>query len=138
MRDGQPMIASKLGLSPCAVSVLGQLFVEGPTSDDNITSRAGRCDLVSAGLAFHEAGLSSLTPDGVRLAREWDQCSLYARLDRRQRTERVLKVFATAELADIPFDALIVIGPCAYVRGPTIPAGPPCKFESSFASCSSP
>ena len=69
MRDSQPMIANKLELSPCAVSVLGQLFVEGPTSDDNITSRAGRCDLVSAGLAFHEAGLSSLTPDGVRLAR---------------------------------------------------------------------
>src|SRR6266478_5484161 len=40
----QPMIASKLELSPCAVSVLGQLFVEGPTSDNNITSRAGRCD----------------------------------------------------------------------------------------------
>ena len=77
------MIASKLELSPCAVSVLGQLFVEGPTSDDNITSKAGRCDLVSAGLAFHEAGLSSLTPDGTRLAGEWDLCSLYARRDRR-------------------------------------------------------
>jgi hypothetical protein len=83
MRNSQPMIASKLELSPCAVSVLGQLFVEGPTSDDNITSKAGRCDLVSAGLAFHEAGLSSLMPDGVRLAREWDPCSLYARRDRR-------------------------------------------------------
>jgi hypothetical protein len=83
MRNSQPRIASKLELSPCAVSVLGQLFVEGPTSDDNITSKAGRCDLVSAGLAFHEAGLSSLTPDGVRLAREWDPCSLYARRDRR-------------------------------------------------------
>ena len=83
MRDSQPMIASKLGLSPCAVSVLGQLFVEGPTSDDNITSKAGRCDLVSAGLAFHEGGLSSLTPDGARLAGEWDLCSLYARRDRR-------------------------------------------------------
>jgi hypothetical protein len=77
------MIASKLELSPCAVSVLGQLFVEGPTSDGHITSKAGRCDLVSAGLAFHEAGWSSLTPDGVRLAREWDLCSLYARRDRR-------------------------------------------------------
>jgi hypothetical protein len=83
LRDSQPMIANKLELSPCAVSVLGQLFVEGPTSDNDITSRAGRCDLVSAGLAFHEAGLSSLTPDGVRLAREWDLCSLYARRDRR-------------------------------------------------------
>ncbi len=79
MRDRHPMIASKLELSPCAV----RLFVEGPTSDDNITSRAGRCDLVSAGLAFHEAGLSSLTPDGEHLAREWDLCSLYARRDRR-------------------------------------------------------
>jgi hypothetical protein len=83
MRDRHPMIASKLELSSCAVSVLGQLFVEGPTSEDNITSKAGRCDLVSAGLAFHEAGLSSLTPDGVRLAREWDLCPLYARRDRR-------------------------------------------------------
>jgi hypothetical protein len=46
-------------------------------------SRAGRCDLVSAGLAFHEASLSSLTPDGQRLAMEWDLCSLYARRDRR-------------------------------------------------------
>ena len=83
MRDRHPMIASKLELSPCAVSVLGQLFVEGPTSDNNIMSRAGRCELVSAGLAFQKAGLSSLTPDGVRLAREWDLRSLYARRDRR-------------------------------------------------------
>jgi hypothetical protein len=66
MCNSQPMIASKLELSPCAVSVLGQLFVEGPTSYDNITSKAGGCDLVSAGLASHEAGLSSLTPDGAR------------------------------------------------------------------------
>ena len=28
LRDSQPMIANKLELSPCAVSVLGQLFVE--------------------------------------------------------------------------------------------------------------
>jgi hypothetical protein len=83
MHDNQPMMASKLELAPCAVSVLGQLFVEGPTADDNITSKAGRYDLESAGLAFHEAGLTSLTPDGVRLAREWDLCSLYARRDRR-------------------------------------------------------
>jgi hypothetical protein len=83
MDDTPPMIASKLELSPCAVSVLGQLFVEGPTSDDNITSKAGCCDLVSAGLAFYDAGWSSLTPDGARLAREWELCSLYARRDRR-------------------------------------------------------
>lgn len=83
MRERHPMIASKLELSPCAVSVLGQLFVEGPTSEDNLTSKAGRCDLVSAGLALHEAGMSSLTPHGVRLAGEWDLRSLYARRDRR-------------------------------------------------------
>jgi hypothetical protein len=77
------MIASRLELSPCAVSVLGQLFVEGPTSDDNIASKAGHCDLVRAGLAFHEAGWSSLTPDGARLAGDWDLSSLYARRDRR-------------------------------------------------------
>lgn len=77
------MIASKLELSPCAVSVLGQLFVEGPTLDGNLTSRAGRCDLVSAGLAFLESGWVSLTPDGVRLATEWDLASLYSRRDRR-------------------------------------------------------
>jgi len=51
------MIASKLELSPCAVSVLGQLFVEGPTSDNNIMSRAGRCDLVSAGLGIPRSRL---------------------------------------------------------------------------------
>jgi hypothetical protein len=37
---------------------------------------------------------------------------------------RRYQVFATAELADILFDALIVIGPCAYVRSQTFPAGP--------------
>jgi hypothetical protein len=79
----QSMVASKHGLSPCAVSVLGQLFVEGPTLDGNIVSRSGRCDLVSAGLAFLESGWASLTPDGVRLATEWDLASLYARRDRR-------------------------------------------------------
>ena len=77
------MIASKRELSPCAISVLGQLFVEGPTSDSNVTSRAGCCDLMNAGLAFLESGWASLTPDGVRLATEWDLASLYARRDRR-------------------------------------------------------
>jgi hypothetical protein len=79
----QSMIASKFELSPCAVSVLGQLFVEGPTLDGYVTSKSGCCDLVSAGLAFHESGWASLTPDGVRLARGWDLASLYARRDRR-------------------------------------------------------
>ena len=79
----QSMIASKFELSPCAVSVLGQLFVEGPTWNGSVTSQAGCCDLVSAGLAFHESGWVSLTPDGVRLAKEWDLASLYERRDRR-------------------------------------------------------
>jgi len=38
---------------------------------------------VSAGLAFHESAWVSLTPDGVRLAKEWDLALLYARRDRR-------------------------------------------------------
>jgi hypothetical protein len=79
----QSMTASKHELSPCAVSVLGQLFVDGPTLDGNVTSRAGRCDLVSAGLAFLESGWVSLTAEGLRLATEWDLASLYARRDRR-------------------------------------------------------
>ena len=79
----QSIIASKHELSPCAVSVLGQLFVEGPTLDGNVMSRAGRCDLVNAGLAFLESGWASLTADGVRLATEWDLASLYERRDRR-------------------------------------------------------
>jgi hypothetical protein len=83
MRDPESMTASKLELTPCAVSVLGQLFVEGPTSDDNVASKAGCCALVSAGLAFHDAGWTSLTAEGARLAREWDLSSLYARRDRR-------------------------------------------------------
>lgn len=77
------MIVSKPTLSPCAISVLGQLFVEGPTLDGNVASKSGRCDLVNAGLAFLEAGWASLTPDGLRLATEWDLDSLYARRDRR-------------------------------------------------------
>jgi hypothetical protein len=77
------MIVSKQTLSPCAISVLGQLFVEGPTLDNNVISKAGRCDLVNAGLAFLESGWASLTPDGLRLATEWDLDSLYARRDRR-------------------------------------------------------
>src|SRR5712672_2074776 len=81
--DSHPMIASKLELSPSAVSVLGQLFVEGPTSDNNITTTPRRPDLLSPRLAFHDARLPPLTPDGGRMAREWDLCSLYARRDRR-------------------------------------------------------
>lgn len=77
------MSVSKQTLSPCAISVLGQLFVEGPTLDNNLASKAGRCDLVNAGLAFFESGWASLTPDGLRLATEWDLDSLYARRDRR-------------------------------------------------------
>ena len=34
-----------------------------------------------------------------------------------------LQVFARSELADILFDALIVIGPCAYVSPPNVSRG---------------
>jgi len=84
MRDSQPMIAKpSLSCRPAPSASSVSCSSRARPSDDNITSKAGRCDLVSAGPAFHEAGLSSLTPDGVRLAREWDLCSLYARRDRR-------------------------------------------------------
>ena len=49
-----------------------------------------------------------------------------------------LKVFATAELADILFDALIVMG-SRLCSPPNVSRGArPCKFESSFAFYSSP
>jgi hypothetical protein len=48
-----------------------------------------------------------------------------------------LKVFATAELADILFAALIVIGPRLCSPANDSRGGRPCKFESSFASYSS-
>jgi hypothetical protein len=59
-------------LSSTAVEVLGQLYVGGPTWDGNIISKDGRGELCRAGLAWHEHGYASLTPDGVRLAVEWD------------------------------------------------------------------
>lgn len=64
------------GLSGAAVEVLAQLFVGGPTWDGNICSKAGRGDLVRAGLAFHHEGWASLTPEGVRVAVEWDRVAI--------------------------------------------------------------
>lgn len=61
-----------LALSPIAVSMLGQLYVGGPTWDGNVISKAGRGELVKAGLAWHEHGYAALTPEGVRVAVEWD------------------------------------------------------------------
>lgn len=59
-------------LSSAAVEVLGQLFAYGPTWDGNVVSKNGRGELVRAGLAWHENGWCSLTPEGVRVAVEWD------------------------------------------------------------------
>lgn len=64
------------GLSSAAIEVLMQLFVSGPTWDGNIISKAGRGDLVSVGLAFHDNGWASLNPEGVRIAVEWDRDEL--------------------------------------------------------------
>jgi hypothetical protein len=66
-------------LSSAAVDVLEQLFVKGPTWDGYITSKAGRGDLVDAGLAFHENGWASLTAEGIRLAVSWDRNALSKR-----------------------------------------------------------
>lgn len=66
-------------LSPAAVEVLGQLYVNGPTWDGNIASKNGRGDLCRAGLAWHEHGYASLTPEGVRIAVEWSRTDLIAK-----------------------------------------------------------
>lgn len=70
-------------LSSAAVGVLGQLYVSGPTWDGNVCSKAGRGELVQAGLAWHEHGYASLTPEGVRMAVEWDINDLKRRHDDR-------------------------------------------------------
>ena len=60
------------GLSSYAVDVLGQLFAFGPTWDGYILSKMGRNELIELGLAFHENAFASLTPEGVRVASEWE------------------------------------------------------------------
>jgi hypothetical protein len=64
------------GLSSAAVEVLAQLFIKGPTWDGNIVSKAGRGELLNAGLAFHAHGWASLTAEGIRVAVEWDRKSI--------------------------------------------------------------
>jgi len=66
-------------LSPAAIEVLGQLYVNGPTWDGNICSKAGRGDLCAAGLAWHAHGYANLTQEGVRVAVEWDRAYLRER-----------------------------------------------------------
>lgn len=66
-------------LSSAAIEVLGQLYSSGPTWDGNVASKAGRGELVAAGLAWHEHGYASLTPEGVRTAVEWDRKDLARR-----------------------------------------------------------
>lgn len=58
-------------LSQSALEVCMQLFINGPTWDGNIVSKAGRGELCKAGLAFHVAGFASLTPEGVIFAAEY-------------------------------------------------------------------
>lgn len=70
-------------LSGAAIDVLGQLYVSGPTWDGNITSKVGRGELVAAGLAWHEHGYASLTPEGVYIAVNWDRAQLIRRHDQR-------------------------------------------------------
>jgi hypothetical protein len=73
-------------LSPAAIEVLGQLYTNGPTWDGNVASKNGRGDLVRAGLAWHQHGYAQLTPEGVRVAVEWDIRDL-----RRRNAERWIK-----------------------------------------------
>lgn len=59
------------GISSAAKEVLGQLFLDGPVWDGNISSKVGRGELVAAGLAEHAHGFAFLTSEGVRIAVEW-------------------------------------------------------------------
>ena len=70
-------------LSSSAIEMLGQLYVSGPTWDGNVCSKQGRGELCRAGLAWHEHGYASLTPEGVRIAVEWDRKDLARRHDQR-------------------------------------------------------
>lgn len=71
------------GLSSAAIDMLGQLYVSGPTWDGNVCSKNGRGELCRAGLAWHEHGYASLTPEGVRTAVEWPIADLQRRHDDR-------------------------------------------------------
>lgn len=59
-------------LTPGGTTVLGQLFVNGPTWDGNIVSKPGRAELVALQLAKQESGFSFLTAEGVQVAVEWE------------------------------------------------------------------
>lgn len=67
------------GLSGAAIEMLGQLYSGGPTWDGNVCSKEGRAELCRAGLAWHEHGYASLTPEGVRTAVEWPMSDLLRR-----------------------------------------------------------
>jgi hypothetical protein len=81
--EGGMMFQSKVvapdGLSSAAIEVLGQLYVSGPTWDGNIASKSGRGDLIRAGLAWHESGYASLTPEGLMMAIGWSIVDLRRR-----------------------------------------------------------
>lgn len=59
-------------LTESAIDTLEQLFINGPTWDGNVVSKAGRDELVRHGLAFRENGWQSLTAEGIRLASGWN------------------------------------------------------------------
>jgi hypothetical protein len=77
------IVLSAKSLSPSAIEVLGQLYVNGPTWDGNVASKAGRGELVERGLAFHAHGYASLTSDGVEMATSWDMTELSNRHNKR-------------------------------------------------------
>ncbi len=55
-------------LTPDAIEMLGQLFVNGPVWDGNCVSKAGRTMLVELGLAERGDGWQWLTRFGVETA----------------------------------------------------------------------
>lgn len=56
------------GMSGGAREVLRCLFLQGPTWDGDIPSKAGRGDLVRLGYAQHAFGFAWLTRSGVEFA----------------------------------------------------------------------
>jgi hypothetical protein len=77
-------IAAELDLSAGLVGmVLAGGRVNGPTWDGNVSSKNGRGELCRSGLAWHEHGYASLTPEGLRVAVEWPIADLQRRHDDR-------------------------------------------------------
>lgn len=84
-------------LSPIAVEVLEQLFINGPTWDGDVVSKSGRDELFDLKLAGRYEGYQWLTLEGIKLA-------LANKVDRKKETryrrqrERLAKLDQVEEI----------------------------------------